>query len=207
LWRPEDPSLFHADPHAGNLFRRSDGALVILDWSLVGRLGKCEREQMVQMLLGALRLDRAAIARAIRALAISDVRETPLLDIVDKAAADLAAGRPPGFRWLLDLLDEVAIRAGARFDQSLVFYRKSILTLEGVLADIVPDDRLGQVMSMTGAVQVLGESPFRGWAPPESRAFGSHLSNLDLLRLCWALPEASLRLWSRWLDAGPSGAP
>src|SRR5262249_1650201 len=39
-------ALFHGDPHAGNLFLTTDGRLAILDWSLVGALGECERIAM-----------------------------------------------------------------------------------------------------------------------------------------------------------------
>lgn len=205
LWSPQDPSLFHADPHAGNLFRTSNGALAILDWSLVGRLDKGVRERMVQILLCALRLDGAAVARAIGDLAHSGVREAGLRDVVDKALAQLAMGTPPGFRWLLTLLDDVVLGAGADFGRPLIFFRKSILTLDGVLADITREDRTEHVLSRSGLFQILGEMQVRGWAPASSRAFGSHLSNLDLFALYWSLPEASLRVWLHWIDAGGRG--
>jgi len=206
LWNRRDPSLFHADPHAGNLFRRNDGTLVILDWSLVGRLGKGEREQMVQILLGALRRDRVAVARAIDALAESGVRGALLRDVVDKAVGGLLTGGLPGFHWLLTLLDDVALQGAANFGQSLVVFRKSILTLSGVLADITAEDRVEPVMRRTGLSQIIREWPVRGWASPDSRSFGSHISNLDLLSLYWALPEVSRRVWWQWLDSGRSGS-
>src|SRR5690242_6964794 len=49
-------ALFHADPHAGNLFLTRDHRLALLDWSLVGSLGERERVTMVQIALGALML-------------------------------------------------------------------------------------------------------------------------------------------------------
>ena len=47
-------SLFHADPHAGNLMLTKDRRLAILDWSLVGRLAEGERQAMAQIALGAI---------------------------------------------------------------------------------------------------------------------------------------------------------
>lgn len=202
LWSRKDPTLFHADPHAGNLLRASDGALTILDWSLVGRLGKSEREQMVQILLCALRLDGASVARAISALAESRLQETALRDLVDNALSELAMGKPPGFRWLLGLLDDLVVKARAEFGRSLIFFRKSILTLDGVLADITTEDRLEHVLSRTGLFQIMSEWQVRGMEPLSSRSFGSHVSNLDLLRLYWSLPQTSLRFWLQWYDAG-----
>ena len=53
LWAPSSSSIFHADPHAGNLFLSDDGRLAILDWSLVGYLGKSERIQTVNQRFGS----------------------------------------------------------------------------------------------------------------------------------------------------------
>lgn len=199
LWSGRDPSLFHADPHAGNLLRTPDGTLAVLDWSLVGRLGKREREQLLQALLAAWRLDPAGVARAVSALLLSPAPETDLRARVERAVAELPPGRPAGFHWLLGLLDAIAFAGLGRFEPSLLFFRKSLLTLQGVLADVCEDDALDAVLGWTALWQLLAEGSLRPWAPPGSRAFGPHLSNLDLLSLCWATPELSLRYWRHWL--------
>ena len=43
IFSKDSPALFHADPHAGNLFLTDDHRLALLDWSLVGSLGEPER--------------------------------------------------------------------------------------------------------------------------------------------------------------------
>ncbi len=203
LWSAEDPSIFHADPHAGNLLRTSDGTLAVLDWSLVGRLGKGAREQLVQALLAAWRLDPAGIARAIAALLLAPPPESELRGLVERALAGLKSGRVPGFHWLLDLLDGVALAGIGRFGPSLLFFRKSLLTLQGVLADVSEEEVLEPVLVWTACWQLLGESGLRPWAPPGSRAFGSHLSNLDLLGLGWATPAALRLFWPARGFLGP----
>ncbi len=40
LWSTTPSAPFHADPHAGNLLVTGEGRLAILDWSLVGTLGR-----------------------------------------------------------------------------------------------------------------------------------------------------------------------
>src|SRR5262249_25020899 len=62
-------ALFHADPHAGNLFLTPDQRLAILDWSLVGSLGERERISLVQIALGAVTLDAERILATLAELA------------------------------------------------------------------------------------------------------------------------------------------
>lgn len=199
LWDQQDRSLFHADPHAGNLLHTSEGTLAVLDWSLIGRLDKRAREHLVQALLAAWCLDRAGIARALSALLTAPPREAELRALVEGALARLGPGQVAGFRWLLDLLDTLALTGVGRFESSLLLFRKSLLTLEGVLADVCAEDLLESMLLWSGGWQLLGEWGLRAWAPPGSRAFGSHLSTLDLLSLCWVTPAIGRRYWRRWV--------
>jgi ubiquinone biosynthesis protein len=49
----EDQSLFHADPHPGNLMITPEGQLALLDWGSTLSLDKARREQITQQLLDA----------------------------------------------------------------------------------------------------------------------------------------------------------
>ncbi|HEX2972366.1 MAG TPA: AarF/UbiB family protein [Tepidisphaeraceae bacterium] len=48
----ESQTIFHADPHAGNLMGTPDGRLGILDWSLTGTLTLSDRDAVSQVLVG-----------------------------------------------------------------------------------------------------------------------------------------------------------
>ena len=134
VWSASSWAIFHADPHAGNLMYTQDGRLAMLDWSLVGRLDKTEREQTAQIVLGALCLDPVRIRRAITAMAIEMPDEAKLREVVNQAVGRLYRDKLPGLPWLLRLLEDAMFKAGVRFGEDLVLFRKAILTLEGVAA-------------------------------------------------------------------------
>lgn len=196
VWTPLETAVFHADPHAGNLFFTEDERLAILDWSLTGYLSKVERIHMVQLLLGALTLNPKRIAREVEALAQAPVDTSALGAVVDKAVGKLYAGKFPGFRWSQSLLDEASLAAGVQFSSELLLYRKSILTIEGVIKDISGGSSIGRVFPAAAIRQFVCELTARAFAPPASRHFGTHLSNLDLFALYWGGPTVAARFWT-----------
>lgn len=196
VWTPQETALFHADPHAGNLVCTEDGRLAIFDWSLVGHLGKTERIHTMQLMVGALTLDAPRIAQAIVALAHAPPNEAALRRAVDKALGRVYAGTFPGFRWLLDLLDDAMLSANVRFNEELLLFRKSVLTIEGVVADISSKSSLGRVLPASAARRFLRELSARALTLPASRHFGTHLSNLDLISLYWGAPMAATKFWT-----------
>jgi ubiquinone biosynthesis protein len=196
VWAPRESALFHADPHAGNLFYTQDERLAILDWSLVGHLGKQERIHVMQLVLGALTLDARRIAREIDALAQAPINESALRLVIDKALGKLYSGELPGFRWSQSLLDNASLLAGVQFSSELLLYRKSVLTIEGVVTDISSKGSIGRVLPLSAARQFLRELTARAFSLPTSRDFGTHLSNLDLVSLYWGGPTAAARFWA-----------
>jgi predicted unusual protein kinase regulating ubiquinone biosynthesis (AarF/ABC1/UbiB family) len=149
----------------------------------------------MQLMLGALTLNAQRIAREIDALAQAPTNEDALRRVVDKALGKLYAGELPGFRWSQSLLDEASMSAGVKFSSELLLYRKSVLTIEGVVVDISGKSSIGRVLPATAARQFLRELVKRVFALPASRDFGTHLSNLDLLSLYWGGPSAAARFW------------
>jgi ubiquinone biosynthesis protein len=195
VWSPNETALFHADPHAGNLIFTEDERLAILDWSLAGHLGKEERIHVMQLVLGAMTLDAPRIAREIAALAHGPIDESALRSVVDKALRKLYAGEFPGFRWSQALLDDASLSAGVQFGSELLLYRKSVLTIEGVVTDISNKSSIDRVLPASAARQFLRELAARAFTPPGSRHFGTHVSNLDLISLYWGGPMAATRFW------------
>jgi len=196
VWSPNQTALFHADPHAGNLVFTEDERLAILDWSLAGHLGKSERIHVMQLVLGAMTLDAPRIVREIAALAQAPVNESALRTVVDKALKKLYEGTFPGFRWSQSLLDDASLTAGVQFGSELLLYRKSVLTIEGVVRDISSTSSIDRVLPASAARQFLRELTERVFTLPGSRQFGTHVSNLDLLSLYWGGPLAASRFWT-----------
>ncbi|MFO1156969.1 MAG: AarF/UbiB family protein [Rhodospirillales bacterium] len=187
LWAAggEDLSLFHADPHAGNLFATADGKLAILDWSLVGALSKADRVALTQLVIGALTIDRSRIRAAIDALSQGRSDGAALAAVIDERIGTLKEGAFPGMGWVTSLLDEAALHARCRFDGDLLMFRKVLQTLEGVVADVSADARPDRVLVVSVIKALAAEWGQRLYAPPFSRHFATHLSTLDLTQL-WA---------------------
>lgn len=188
LWSNGRPTMFHADPHAGNLFATDDGRLAILDWSLVGYLRKEDQIGLTQVLLGAMTLDSERIGRAIAALADEQIDQVALADVLQTRMHLLREGAWPGFDWLMGLMDAAVTEAGGQFDAGLVMFRKVLQTLDGVVKDVSPDCRVDRVMALSLAKRLAAEWHQRAYAEPRSREFSTHFSNLDLAQLLVSTP-------------------
>jgi predicted unusual protein kinase regulating ubiquinone biosynthesis (AarF/ABC1/UbiB family) len=70
LFSPAKHSLFHADPHAGNLlYNAKTGELIIIDWALRERLDREQRRQLALLFLMVVLRDPVGASNAITALA------------------------------------------------------------------------------------------------------------------------------------------
>ncbi|MDZ7759087.1 MAG: AarF/UbiB family protein [Desulfovermiculus sp.] len=198
LWSKDEEAFFHADPHAGNLLRTLDGRLAILDWSLLTTLSRQERTHLMQILLGALCLDAPAVCRALENLAFSPPDPQKLQFVVDRELQAVLSGSPPGFNWLLGLMDRAVTEAEVNFPESLAIYRKALHTLLGVVADVSETCSLDAVLMTSGLKEILAEWPQRAVSPYCSRDFGTHVSNLDLAGLMLSFPLLPLKAWNTW---------
>jgi ubiquinone biosynthesis protein len=197
-------ALFHADPHAGNLFLTADGRLGVLDWSLVGALGERERIAFAQIVLAALTLDASPILATLVGLDEAGRVDRPALEATVRAALGrVEQGHLPGFSWLMALLDESALTARLRVGGDLLLFRKALHTLEGVVADVGAEaGRIDAVLLGQFLAHLAAEWPLRWLAPPGSRAFATRLSNADLAGLLLNWPLAAVRFWlGRWRAA------
>jgi len=201
LWSAGPATMFHADPHAGNLMVTTDGRLGLLDWSLVGRLSKDDRVHLSQVLLGAVRLDPHRIVGGIAGLARGPVDEAALRRVADAGLGRLPAGGWPGLAWLTGLMDAAVTGLRLRFGGDLVMFRKVLHTLEGVVADVAPDCPVDAVLARAFATRLAMEWGARLIAPPFARDFPTHLSNADLAELAMVAPQLAAQHWLRMYRA------
>ena len=202
LWSADRMAMFHADPHAGNLFVTGDDKLAILDWSLVGTLSARERHCLSQVLLGALTVDAERIAAAIADLAEGGVDEDALRRIVGEQVRRLSDGTWPGLSWLTNLMDAAVTEARARFAQNPIMFRKVLHTLKGVLADVSEPCRVDLVLALAFLRQLAREVGQRALAVPFSRNFPTRLSNAELCHLYLSAPLIGSRLLAA--SSGPA---
>ncbi len=54
--------LFHADPHAGNVFYLPDNRIAFIDFGMVGRLSAARRDELIRLLVGLVQREPQAVA-------------------------------------------------------------------------------------------------------------------------------------------------
>lgn len=190
-------ALFHGDPHAGNLLLTREHRLAILDWSLATTVSEERRVAFVQIVIGGLTLDAERIVDALLALAgPQGIELAAARPVIDAALGRLRQGQFPGLIWMTELLDAIAQTARPRFGSDLVLLRKTLHSLEGVVADIGADRRcLDSVLLSAFFAHMAIEWPFRWLADPFKRTFATRLSNADLAGVLATLPLTATSFW------------
>lgn len=203
FWTASDEALFHGDLHGGNLIVAADGRVAVIDWSLAGSLAKGAREALVAIALGGLMLDAPRIRRAIGSLARGVAPDDPVLvEVVERALDRLVLRRTlPGFDWLLAMLDEFAMRSAAGFPEDFALFRKSWLSLNGVIGDLAGEVSPDLPLLALGLQRFVAEFPARLVARPASLAFATHVSNADVVELSVSSWASSWRYWARLFAA------
>jgi ubiquinone biosynthesis protein len=179
FWR-DDLSIFHADPHAGNL-RISDmtGDIVVLDWALTDSLTRDERRSLVLLSLAVALRDEGGIREVLASLSLSrgpQQRELIARE-VEKFIDGLPAGATPGVGDLLERL----LRAGAEFDSSFLIYRKMLATLGDVVEELAPGLSVESVIVEFAIKNGLADQKQR------DRGFAIPLGARDLLAIGFSL--------------------
>jgi ubiquinone biosynthesis protein len=208
IWSAGPETMFHADPHAGNLFLADDGRLAILDWSLVGTLRKEDQVRLCQILFGAMTADPALVTAAVADLAEGSVDAEALRCVVSARLGALRGRLWPNLTWLTGLLDDAVTRGRARFRTDLVGFRKVLQTVSGVVADISDHCDPDRVLIATFLGRMAREWGRRMTSMPFSRDFSTHVSNADLAQLLTFAPLAATHgWWERLLLGNPGGPP
>jgi ubiquinone biosynthesis protein len=193
LFASDKESVFHGDPHAGNLlYDHERGELVIVDWALRERLSREQRRHLALLFLTVSLRDPLGASKEIQALAQYPIRahsRQALLvrETVGRFVDEMPALRLPSGADVMRLLERVAMK-GIRFPAPLIMLSKVLLTLDGILQDVA-----GSNTDIGLAIAILLA---RHWVT-NRKAFRSPIEARDLLTLeCSALLYGS-RMWLR----------
>ncbi len=179
--------FFHADFHPGNLFVRDDGRIAMVDFGIVGRLEKKDRQAMAWILQGLTNGDYLAAARehiyagyvpkntdaATFAQALRAIGEP----ILDKTAQDISMGE------LLWQLFATAENFQMRTQPQLLLLQKTMVSAEGLARRLDPELNIWDI-----AASALGTWQKHEFAPP---------------RMAEQAAQTAQRLWRivpQWLD-------
>jgi ubiquinone biosynthesis protein len=195
FWSSEDPALFHGDPHGGNMLLTGEGKVALFDWSLLIPMGKELRSQIMEILLSAFMLNRYRVCRGLESLSRRPPRRRLLKEVVEKSLAEVRRGRFPGFDWMVELLDESMLRAGLSPGNSLVLFRKALLTLLNLVRDISREASPDIIMTSSGLSHLFSEVPGRMLNPASRETYRSHMRNVDIMEALSTWPLRTGRLW------------
>ena len=163
-------TLFHGDPHAGNLLAVEDPAsgrigVGLLDWTLAGHLTRDQRIRTVQLIQAVIKSDLGSVRRAVEALALGRDGKAPkerqkfrqlVLGLMHSSAFTHLTRIKQTFK----LLEELAYE-GYVFPSDLMLFRKAIFTLEGVIDDLCPAFDMDAAVTRYLAGLVAEEIPAR----------------------------------------------
>lgn len=128
--------FFHADQHPGNAFVDEDGAIVAVDFGIMGRLDHKTRHYLADMLLGMLTADYEAVAEVhFRAGYVPAHKSKPAFTQALRAIAEPILGKPLAeisFAKLLGLMFQVTEQFEMETQPQLLLLQKTMLVTEGI---------------------------------------------------------------------------
>ena len=198
LFASEDESIFHADPHAGNLFVDEDTReLVIFDWALTERLSREQRRRIILLMSAVMLRDEALIFNAITELSEDDftadaTRTETVGDQISQFINELSLYKLPGIKDVLSLVDELML-TGIKFSTPLLIFRKVLLTLDGVLHDVADEVSIETVLSQYVLQNWTNEMVGMNFLNQARPTFQMPLSNTDALSLAWSAQSYCFR--------------
>jgi ubiquinone biosynthesis protein len=201
LFHPSEAALFHADPHAGNLFYCSDkDELGLLDWGLSCTLQRSHRRELVQLILSFILHDQTRACNAVYNLVGAKLTSAQKITIKEKVAD--VFGKLPTFPLvrlepLTNLLDELILE-GVRFPAELLMFRKSLFTLLGVLHDVDDSFQIDWYLTRSLFSQLLHELPSRLLHSPWSREYPTQITTWELREVVTKVPHIITQLGAEY---------
>lgn len=135
--------FFHADLHPGNLFIAEDGAVIAVDFGIMGRLDKKTRQYLAEMLLGFLTGDYVRVAEVhFRAGYVPADQSVDAFAQAARSIAEPILGLPANqisLARLLAQLFQVTERFQMETQPQLLLLQKTMLVAEGVGRGLYPE--------------------------------------------------------------------
>ena len=176
--------FFHADLHPGNLFVDSDGAIVAVDFGIMGRLDTDTRRYLAEMLLGFLTGDYERVAAVhFEAGYVPAGKSEDSFIQACRSIGEPILGRPLNEISIAQLLAQL-FRITETFEMEiqpqLLLLQKTMLIAEGLGRTLTPEGNIWQL------AQPLIEDWVRDNLGPEARA---RAAVRDLLQILHRLPQ------------------
>ena len=189
LFSKQPTSIFHGDPHAGNIMRMKDDPkdpyrLALLDWGLMGEFPREQRMEMVQLSLAYSQKSQKRMVRNVGSLIKGGLPKDPqkLANIEEmvRRAMEVKGGT---FEVYGALLEEL-FKAGYVLEPQFSLFIKSQLTIAGILRELDPTLNQSKLVRKKTNGLIMKEFPKRLVLLPawNYRGYRSMLSNGDIFR-------------------------
>lgn len=137
-----EDGLFHGDPHPGNILVLPGNRIALLDFGLMGRLTRVQREALVTLIVAVALRDPDSVARILNRVGLPDAH-SPIAEFRDDIRKML--DRYLGLKLdeirtstlLTDLLD-LAVRHRIRVPKEYAVLAKASITIEGIIRRLYP---------------------------------------------------------------------
>lgn len=197
LFHKGNEALFHADPHAGNLFYYNErDELVLFDWGLSCTLARANRREIIQLILAFILNDQKRAVKAVTNMVDGKLGRNQ--SAVIEFNVGLIFNQLPAFPLvrlepLTRLLDQL-ILDGIRFPAELLMFRKSLFTLLGVLHDVDPEFNIDWYLTRSLLGQIMKEVPQRLVRSPWSHDYPSQVTTIDLRDVLVRLSQIAAKI-------------
>ena len=190
LFSRQPTSIFHGDPHGGNVMRIRDDPkdpyrLGLLDWGLMGEFPREQRMQMVQLGLAYTQKSKKRMVRntgsLIKGGLPADQQKLAAIEQMVGRALEIKGGIFEAYGALLEEL----FKAGYVLDPQFSLFIKSQLTIAGILRELDPSLNQSKLVRKKTNGLVMKELPKRLVLLPawNYRGYRSMLSNGDIFRV------------------------
>jgi ubiquinone biosynthesis protein len=137
-----EDGVFHGDPHPGNILVLPGNRIALLDFGLIGRLTRAQREALVTLIVAVALRDPDSVARILNRIGVPD-EHTPITEF--KGDIHRILERYLGLKLdeirtatlLRDLLD-LAVRHRIRIPKEYAVLAKASITVEGMIRRLYP---------------------------------------------------------------------
>ena len=165
----EKQTIFHGDPHAGNILampteRKGKTRVGLVDWSLSDTLSITFRVNLLKLLLGVLVEDERRINEAVAELSMGNPGDDAFVAKVATITQDVMQSQAYEDGRLMEkgflFIDQMLV-SGIRFPRELLLFRKSDFTLEGVIGELDSDFDMTSAMIGTIVGHCIADLPKR----------------------------------------------
>jgi ubiquinone biosynthesis protein len=137
-----EDGVFHGDPHPGNILVLPGNRIALLDFGLIGRLTRVQREALVTLIVAVALRDPDSVARILNRIGVPD-EHSPIAEFKEDIGRILE--RYLGLKLdeirtatlLRDLLD-LAVRHRIRIPKEYAVLAKASITVEGMIRRLYP---------------------------------------------------------------------